>query len=113
MVERVRRAHGAEERETTFYFTSLDPSEASADRLLRLVLARWLIEKQVHHARRVARARVGCAPSTRRRYGPGAERDLRTAARGIELRGTSPRSRKKPSNSLLSAYSAYFERGVQ
>jgi predicted transposase YbfD/YdcC len=43
--------HGAEERETTFYITSLPPAEASAARLLRLIRAHWLIENQVHHVR--------------------------------------------------------------
>ena len=51
VVERTRRVHGAEERETTFYITSLPPAEASAARLLRLIRAHWSIENQVHHVR--------------------------------------------------------------
>jgi predicted transposase YbfD/YdcC len=68
VVERTRRVNGAEERETTFYITSLPPTEASPARLLRLVRAHWSIENQVHHVRDATlgedacRVRTGSAP---------------------------------------------------
>jgi predicted transposase YbfD/YdcC len=64
VVERTRQAHGATERETTFYITSLPPSEAGAARLLRLVRSHWLVENQVHYVRDVTGGEDACRVRT-------------------------------------------------
>lgn len=64
MVERTRRANGAETTESVFYITSLPPAEASPARLLRLIREHWRVENQLHYVRDVSAGEDACRVKT-------------------------------------------------
>ena len=78
MLERVRRAGGAEQRETVFAITSLTPQEAPARRLLELARGHWAIENQLHWVKDVALGEDACRVRTN--GGPQVLSGLRNAA---------------------------------
>ena len=62
--ERVRRAGGAEQRETVFAITSLTPGQAPASRLLELARGHWGIENELHWVKDVVLGEDACRVRT-------------------------------------------------
>lgn len=78
MIERVRKAGGAEHRETVFAITSLTPEEAPAGRLLELARGHWGIENELHWVKDVVLGEDACRVRTG--GGPQVLSGLRNAA---------------------------------
>ena len=78
VLERVRKAGGAEQRETVFAITSLTPEQAPAARLLALARGHWGIENEVHWVKDVVLGEDACRVRTN--GGPQILSGLRNAA---------------------------------
>ena len=78
MLERVRKAGGAEEREAVFAITSLTAREAPAARLLGLARGHWGIENELHWVKDAVLGEDACRVRTN--GGPQVLSGLRDAA---------------------------------